>query len=268
MNTNYENAIGRLRSSFEDLCTLLERKEKRNEECSQRSGYSRQMAKADLVSTPCTFSILSHYGFPVEKLNERTSSGIQAAKNYFFTDWWKDDIDDREYMDRTNPERLVWNGVFRHGLFLATLRQDWQAVAKLASYFDDTLIEGILEADMTDSVDLLLLDAAGRIAGDVPYSQGVVRQLIADQGSKRGKAMLAAMDAVEAGDEAGLKKSLTEEVKLFLKHDAEDVPNVMYWVDAHGSIVAAMAQRAGLQLPSLTPKRAAAIVTHESVGLD
>ena len=86
--------------------------------------------------------------------------------------------------------------------------------------------------------------------------------------SRRPKLLCALWEAALAKDQKAFNKALKDSVKHFLKRDAENVPNVRYWVAVHPSAVWLLAERNGLECPSDLPAEVdAAIVRRQTIGL-
>ena len=75
------------------------------------------------------------------------------------------------------------------------------------------------------------------------------------------------IQAAEIGDQAGFDRALVESIEQFLRQDAEDVPNVRFWVALNQSVIWLFAERRGLRLPKLPDKCEAALVRRQTVGL-
>ena len=69
------------------------------------------------------------------------------------------------------------------------------------------------------------------------------------------------------GGEPQRRSALKDAVAHFLKADAEDVPNVNFWVALQPSFVWLLAERNGLTFPRLSEKHDAAVVRRQTIGL-
>lgn len=255
------------RSVDEILARWKEDKEKLLDKGS-RNGYSRQLPRESLVNGCAGYAVLRHLFSDVLEDDDSIRLGVSLGIDYFHTDWWKDNENDRFYMDRSNPEGLMWGSVLRDGLFCACLLQDWDAAAKLASWFDDDLVSGILGAGMADDLDGITLSVAARTSDSAPFDAQPVAAAIRSGGRKRSKSLLECLEAIDRGEQDVFGKSLNTALQTFIKQDQENMPNVEFWVDIESSIVAALAQRRGFHIPELSPKRQAVLVTRESAKLD
>ena len=255
------------KSIDEVVARWLRRKEKLLQKAI-RVGYSRQHPRESIVNGSLGYAVLRHLVSDSLQGEELIRLGVSQAVDYFHTDWWKDNENDRFYMDRSNPEGLMWGSVLRDGLFCACLLQGWDAAAKLASWFDDDLVSGILGAGMADDLDGITLSVAARTSDSAPFDIQPVAAAIRSGGRKRSKSLLECLEAIDRGEQDVFGKSLNTALQTFIKQDQENMPNVEFWVDIEASIVAALAQRRGFHIPELSPKRQAVLVTRESAKLD
>lgn len=229
-----------------------------------RTGYSKQHPRESIVNSSLGYAVLRHLASDELEGESSVRLGVTQAIEYFHTDWWKEDENDRIYMDRSSPETLLWCSVLRDGLFCACLLEDWEAAAKLASWFDDDLVADILSAGMADDLGGVLLSLASRLCSPHFFKAEPVDAAIRSSGGARSKKLLDCLEAIDRGDQETFAKALNSAIATFIKQDQADVPNVAFWVDIESSLVAAWGRREGMELPKLSPKRQAALVTRQS----
>ncbi|HUG66810.1 MAG TPA: hypothetical protein VMM76_03595, partial [Pirellulaceae bacterium] len=176
--------------------------------------------------------------------------------------------DDAIALDKTRPDReLQWYGAMSHCLLLCGLTSRWDDAARISSWLDET-IEAEYQGGLIEDeyMQMFLCIASSFSPGSI---QGIDQILanIKKCRTKRPLLLCATWEAAVDKDQLAFDKALKDQVAYFLKHDAEDVPNVTCWVALHASIVWLIAERNGLQFPALPEKLDAAIVRRQTIGL-
>jgi hypothetical protein len=214
-------------------------------------------------------AVLEHLGYgPMQDLAMHLNKGIDYCNEYYFGDWWVADESDARALDKSRPDRaLRWFDVLPNALLLGGLTSRWEDVAKICSWFDATIEMEYQAGQIEDQYMQLFLCIASSLR---PEPMHGVDQLVAKvKGcrTKRPKLLCSAWEAATAKDQKAFDKALKDSVNHFLKVDAQDVPNPSFWVALHPSIVWLIAERNGLQFPSLPEKLDAAVVRRQTIGL-
>ncbi len=222
-----------------------------------------------LITITVMHAVLEHLGYgPIDRLLDRLNIGVDHCVEYFFGDWWLGDESDAQALDKSRPDRaLRWFDILPNALLLGGLTSRWDDVAKICSWFDATIEAEYQAGQIEDQYMQLFLCIASDLR---PQPMQGVDDLLAKVKScrtKRPKLLCAAWEAAIARDQKAFDKALKESVSHFLKVDAQDVPNVNFWVALHPSVVWLIAERNGLKFPELPEKLDAAVVRRQTIGL-
>ncbi|MHC4402972.1 MAG: hypothetical protein ACYTG0_25200 [Planctomycetota bacterium] len=215
------------------------------------------------------YAVLEHLGYgPIEDLTAHLKRGVDRCLEYFFGDWWVGDEDDARALDKSRPDReLRWFGVLPKALLLGGLTGRWDDVSKICSWFDDSIEVECQGGMMADEYMLMFLCIASSLS---PEPMAKVDEMVAKVKacrSRRPRLLCALWEATLAKDQKAFNKGLKDSVDHFLKVDAEDVPNVNFWVAPHPSFIWLMAERAGLEFPELPERLDAAVVRRQTIGI-
>lgn len=215
-------------------------------------------------------AVLEHLGYgPIDGLRERLDLGVDQTIDYFPGDWWKTDEYDARALDWSRPDRaLVWYDVLQDGLLLGALTDRWDDVRRICSWFKPGLtaenqfeLKGYEHQQLFFAIALSLRD-------DPPRETEAIFSSVRGCKAKRTRLLCAAWDAAVAKDQRGFDKALKESVAHFVKTDAQDVPNVCFWIARNASFVWLFAERNGLRFPALPLRLDAAVLRRETVFPD
>lgn len=270
MAINRHQVLGKeLRTSVEECLRLLAQDEatyiERTAPGQPQQQFDRELGIGDAVAC----AVLEHLGYgPVEDLRARLEQGVDRAVEYFFGDWWRHDEYDSLALDKSRPDReLRWFGVFPKALLLGGLTGRWDDVVKICSWFDESIQMEYQGGMLEDEYMAVFLCIASDLSPQpMPHVDEIKAEIKACR-ARRAKLLLTAWESAMAKDRKAFDKALKESVKHFLKHDAEDVPNVNFWVALHPSFVWLVAERNGLAFPDLPEEVDAAIVRRQTIGL-
>jgi hypothetical protein len=214
-------------------------------------------------------AVLEHLGFGlVENLSTHLNQGVDRSLAYFFGDWWRADETDAKALDKSRPDReLQWFKVLPNAMLLGGLTERWDDVAKICSWFDES-IEMEYQGGMIEDayMQLFLCIASSLSPKPMPGVEAMIANVKANR-TKRPRLLCAVWEAALTKDQKSFNKALKDSVSYFLKVDAEDVPNPNFWVALHPSIIWLMAERNGLAYPELPEQIDAAIVRRQTIGL-
>jgi hypothetical protein len=227
--------------------------------------FEREMA----IGRAVVYAVLEHLGYgPVEDLTAHLDRGMDRSLEYFFGDWWVGDEDDARALDKSRSDRaLRWFGVLPKALLLGGLTGRWDDVAKICSWFDESVEVEYHGGLVADEYMLMFLCIASSLSPQpMPGVDGMVAKVKACR-SRRPKLLCALWEATLAKDQKAFDKALRDSVQHFLKVHAQNVPNVTFWVALHPSIIWLMAERDGLEFPELPEEIDAAIVRRQTIGL-
>lgn len=218
---------------------------------------------------------LHHLGFELTKPPEFfLERGFDVAVDYFCGDWWNDDEDAQEFLDKTtHRDNLEWVTEFTHSLLLGLLSERWDDVSRICSWVEADLVPeymgGFFEPEL---VHVYRSIAAGLRSSPMPGLDMVERQILNCR-LERPKVLFRAWQAARARDQSQFEKAFVDAVAHFGRYfDPEHSERCDYaapfdWIAPHHSVVAMAAVRLGMRLPQLTPKQEAWIMTRESLGL-
>lgn len=228
-----------------------------------------QFAREGIIDAAVGYAVLEHLGYgPIKSLARHLNRGVDRSIEYFFGNWWQSDEDDAISLDKSRSDReLRWFGVLPNALLLAGLTGRWGDAAKIGSWFDASIEAEYQGGLIEDRYMQLFLAIASNLR---PEPMPGVEEFVANvkkSRTKRPRLLCAAWEAALARDQKAFDKALKQSVEHFLKHDAEDVPSVMYWVALHPSLVWLIAERNGLTFPELPEQLDAAVVRRQTIGL-
>jgi hypothetical protein len=207
------------------------------------------------------------YG-PIDGLVAHLERGVDRAVEYFFGDWWSGDEYDARALDKSRADReLHWFGVLPNALLLGGLTGRWDDVAKICSWFDES-IEMEYQAGLLEDqyMQAFLCIASSLRPQPMPGVDEMVAKVKKCR-TKRPRLLCAAWEAAMAQDQKAFDKALKDSVQHFLKVDAQDVPNVCFWVALDPSLVWLIGERNGLVFPTLPEQLDAAVVRRQTIGL-
>lgn len=272
MNKKRHEILGpKLRETVETtLHLLLVRGEAKYQERTAPGQPQQQFDRAFRIGDMVNLAVLEHLGYgPIDELAVHLNKGVDYCLEYFFGDWWVGDESDARALDKSRPDRaLQWFGILPSALLLGGLTGRWDDVAKICSWFDETIeleYQGGLIAD--EYMVMYLCIALSLRPQPAPGVDEMIAKVKACR-SRRAKLLCALWEAALGEDQKAFNKALKDSVKYFLKHDAEDVPNVSFWVALDASSLWLLAERNGLQFPADLPEDVeAAIVRRQTIGL-
>lgn len=267
--TRFEILGKKLRNSSEECQRNLAKSDATGEECIAPGKPHQQFAREGLISRAVIYAALEHLGYgPIENLSHRLNQGVDRAIEYFFGDWWRADESDARALDKTRPDRaLRWFDVLPNALLLGGLTGRWDDVAKICSWFDESIELEYRGGMNEDAYMLLFLCIASSLSpAPMPGAENILSAVKASR-SKRPRLLRAVWEAALAKDQKAFDKALKDSVSHFLKVDAEDVPNPIFWVALHPSFIWLLAERNGLTFPELPEQIDAAIVRRQTIGL-
>ncbi len=214
-------------------------------------------------------AVLQHLGYgPIEDLQGRLNHGVDCAVEYFFGDWWRASEADAQALDKTRLDRsLRWFDVLPHALLLGGLTGRWDDVAKICSWFDESIELEYRGGMNEDAYMQLFLCIASNLS---PTPMSGAEELLSNvkaSRSRRPRLLRAVWEAALAKEQKAFDRALQDAVSHFLKVDAKDVSNPNYWVALHPSFVWLLAERNGLEFPELPEKIDAAIVRRQTIGM-
>lgn len=234
-------------------------------------GQPQQQFSRELqIGAAVNIAVYQHLGYgPMEDLEAQLNRGLDRALEYFFGDWWVTDEFDSRCLDKTRPDRaLIWFDALADSLLLGGLTGRWDDIAKICSWFDETIEMQYQAGTMADEYMLMFLCIASSLRPDPTAAIDDMVAVVKACRTRRPKLLCALWEAALAKDQKAFKKALKDSVKQFLKYDAEDVPSVRYWVALHPSFLWLLAERNGLEFPTDLPEDVdAAIVRRQTIGL-
>jgi hypothetical protein len=258
-----------LHNSLEECLTALARGEAITARRTAPGQPQQQFDREGELSEIVIFAVLEHLGYgPIEHLASRLNRGVDRAVEYFFGNWWAGDEYDARALDKSRPDRsLRWFGVLPNALLLGGLTGRWDDMAKICSWFDES-IEMEYQAGLLEDqyMQVFLCIASSLRPEPMPGVDEIVAKVKKCR-TKRPRLLCAVWEAAIARDQKAFDKAFKDSVQHFLKVDAEDVPNVNYWVALHPSIVWLIAERNGLVFPTLPEQLDAAVVRRQTIGL-
>lgn len=261
----------KLRATIEETleCLLVRGEEsylKRTTPGQIQQQFDRVLSIGDMV----LLGVLEHLGFgPIKDLPSHLNRGMDRSVEYFFGDWWKTDESDARALDKSRADRsLRWFEALPNALLLGGLTGRWDDVAKICSWFDATIQVEYQAGLIEDQYMLLFLCIASNLRPQpMPGIDEVLTKVKACR-TKRVKVLCGAWEAAIARDQKSFDKGLKDATAFFLKSDAQDVPNVCFWVALHASLVWLIAERNGLTFPDLPEELDAVVVRRQTIYMD
>jgi hypothetical protein len=229
--------------------------------------------RSGIVDATVRCAVLEHLGYGyIEDLPNRLNFGADRAVDYYYTDWFCPEEFGGNEVNPTWPHQaLIFAGALMNALLLCGLTGRWGDVTKICSWFNDNIDLESVEDDAIDDADtqMRLSIASSLSSKPLPGVQRVLDKLKANRSSRDKRLILlcAVWEAALAKDQKAFDKTMNAKLSHFLKHDAEDVPNVNYWVSLDTSFMWLLAERNGLAFPALPEKLDAAIVRRQTIGM-
>lgn len=225
--------------------------------------------RQSLILASLHYPVLEHLGYgPIEGLRQRLDEGMDAAVDYFFGDWWRADPEDAKVFGKPGLDHdWLRFDALPTAMLIGGLTGRWNDVENICTQF----VADVSWRRLANQIDgqwpqLFQCMVSNLLPEPIPRIQSVLARVKSD-GNKRTRLLCAAWEAAVAGDQKTFDKSLKESVRHFLKMDARDVPNTTYWVAQHQSLVWLIAERNGLQFPTLPAELDAAVIRRQTTGL-
>lgn len=215
------------------------------------------------------FAVLEHLGFgPINNLNGRILRGVKEASDYFLAEWWRANEDDARALDKSRRKReLQWFRPLRSALLLCGLSGRWDDVVRICSWFDENIELEYQAGQIEDEYMLLFLCIVSNLRTEPLVRVDKMLATVKKCRTRRPKLLCAAWEAAMNKDQKAFDKAFKESVAYFVKAEAEDVPNICFWVALDQSIVWLIAERNGLSFPELPEELDAAVVRRQTIGL-
>lgn len=264
--------LGReLRETHDVTVSVLAREAALHQEQTAPGRPHQQFPRAVQMDAFVSYAVFEHLGYgPVDDLSSRLHTGVDKAVEYFFGDWWRGDEDDARALDKSRPDReLAWLGVLPRALLLCGLTGRWDDAAKICSWFDES-IQMEYRFELNDYEDqrlyLCIVSSLRPEPLDALNVEATLKGL-RECRPKRPRLLAALWEAVQAREQKSFDKALKDSLRHFLKHGAQNVPNWNFWVALDESLMWLVAERNGLQFPTLPENLDAAVVRRQTIGL-
>ena len=235
-----------------------------------KAGTSPQHIARDLrVSNSLLRPVFEHLGYgPIEGIQIRLDEGMDAAVEYFCGDWWRNNEIDAKALDKSRPDRdLRWFRVLPDAMLIGGLTGRWDDLAKICNWFDVTIELEYQGGLIEDQYMQLFLCIASSLRPDpIPGIESLLENVKSCR-AKRPKLLCNLWEAALAKDQKAFDKALKDAVTHFLKVDASDVSNPVFWIAQHFSFLWLLAERNSLQFPDLPEKLEAAVIRRQTIGL-
>jgi hypothetical protein len=269
-----------LYNSLEECKRCLEKLEAMNLESIAPGKPQQESGRRSQIDCAVIWAVLEHLGYgPIENLAGLLNQGVDRAIEYFYGDWYYDWFHPDEFakiasgnaLDPLWPHKAIMcTGVLPDALLLGGLTGRWDDVTKICSWYNAN-IDLERQGDLIEDPDtqLYLCIACSLSSTPMPGVDAMLAKVKANRSSrdKRLRLLCAVWEAALAKDQKAFDKSLKDSVTYFLKAEAEDVPNMCFWVALRSSFMWLLAERNGLAFPELPGQIDAAIVRRQTIGL-
>lgn len=228
-----------------------------------------EYSRASLVRSGVVYSVMEHLGYgPLDGIRPRLDEAMDSAVEYFYGDWWRSDEHDAKALDKSRPDReLRWFDVLPDAMLIGGLTGRWDDLAKICNWFDATIEVEYQAGQIEDEYMLLFLCIASSLRpAPIPGIESLLAKVKSCR-ARRPKLYCALWEAAMVKDQKAFDKALKESVSHFLKVDARDVPNPVFWIAQHASFLWLLAERNGLQFPALPEQLDAAVIRRQTIGL-
>lgn len=219
-------------------------------------------------TSECTdIVLLQHFEIPhpFGDVTRFAQKAVDSSLEYLYGDWRDGYLYDRKRITREQTrKRLEWIVPYRRGLLFAMCLDDAERAERLAQWPDTDVHKKDLEFSPADTDYHILL--ARYLCGKPLKDSSRLAASIKTGTRRRPKALLEALEAIEAGDPGKFSKKLERYLKGYLKSGI-DPDDYETYVSMEGSLLWQTARRSGLELPSLPVELADLVVTAESAGL-
>ena len=258
-----------LRISLEKCLGFIDEDDRDAKELIAAGKHGQQDNRALLISGSLLRPVLEHLGYgPIESVRQRLDEGMDEAVEYFCGDWWKAHKSDAIALDKSRRNRdLEWYKVLADAMLIGGLTSRWEDLAKICNWFDATIEVEYQGGQIEDEYMQLFLCMASSLRPDpIPGIESLLAKVKSCR-AKRPKLLCNLWEAALAKDQMAFDKALHQSVTHFLKVDARDVSNPVFWVARHVSFLWLLAERNGLQFPDLPEKLEAAVIRRQTIGL-
>lgn len=258
-----------LRTSVEKCLSLIDTDDCETRELIVAGKHSQQIARSTLIRRSLFRPVLEHLGYgPIEGIRTRLDEGMDDAVEYFGGDWWRAHKSDAIALDKSRPKReLEWFDVLPDAMLIGGLTGRWDDLAKICDWFDATIEVEYQAGQIEDEYMQLFICIASTLRPEpIPGIESLVAKVKSCR-ARRPKLYCALWEAAVAKDQKAFDKALKESISHFLKVDARDVPNPVFWVAQHASFLWLLAERNGLEFPALPEQLDAAVIRRQTTGL-
>jgi hypothetical protein len=258
MKRPYEVLKKRLPASPEDVVSLRRRRWDKLSARLAVAGQPQTGPRSDSIRWAVEEAVFAHLGFCAKaELWPLLHRGVDQALEFFQGEWWNGHPEDRYVVDKTGAVPVSgWYQPLMDGVLLAHWSDRWDDAVRLLHWVDEDVARGASHADPHLSYHLYVVSALHRRL--LAHAE-LKRQ--AQAGLRRYETLLLeTTDAIASENAAAFGPAIRKTAAQFLRSEAEDVPNFVYWVTLDASLLWAFAARVGLALPSLSDLESAVIV--------
>lgn len=253
------------RSLSESIEKTIEYQERRRSKLEEYLSKRRDQAgyRMELIELAVEQAAFDHLGYgPTANIERILNTALDQAIEFFCGDWWKDGEDDHYFVDKTDEYPVQgWHYPYRHAVLLAHWTNRWDDVRRVLDWVDDDVGRGLSHGDPFLNLYIYINSILHRRLSN----HGKLADAIKKDGTRFENLVVESCVAISQSDEKAFSKALTKTIKQFLKSEAKDVSNFMYWISVETSLLWAFAERNGIALPELDASGDAVIIRPESI---
>lgn len=212
--------------------------------------------------------LFHHLGAPpLIQHAEIADQALTVIREYYTTDWFRNDIDEYNCMKKEKGNRhFEWYRFLTGAVLLGLLAEDAEVIELVADYPESWFVPETMARPIDSSLGHLYISVVAAFRSKPLDGQAEMEESIRKNRKKAPKVLFSAWEAARSGNQALFEEHLRSSVILFEKQLPEDLCNEDELIAFPHSTILAAARRIGMQLPKFEPRIMARLLTSESVG--
>jgi hypothetical protein len=217
----------------------------------------------------CFFVLtLRHLGAPPStSTHSLVSQATELSRQYFADSWCElHESDQKALSKRSESNELVWFEPLRLGLLMALLANQLQVTTTLADWTESWMVPERVAIPFDPLLGKFYLVMVSDFRSSPLDGRAEIERSLVKSRKKGPKLLFNAWQAVRAGDQVAFESAFLASLEHFEEMFTPTLVAYEY-IALDQSILLAAARHRGCQLPTLTRRQQARLLTHESLDL-
>ena len=191
----------------------------------------------------------------------------QIVREYFGTEWYKDDPEESEVMEKSpDNQDLPWFQMLTMGLLMSAFTDDQKTLETLGNWVECWLMPEFADPPTDPLLGKTFVSIAAAFRSTPLDGLDEMEAAIRKSRKKQPKLLFQTWDAARNHDQSAFEDALLQLVLHFEKTMREPM-NPEDALAFYPAVILAVARHFGMQLPDYEPRILARLVCHESLGI-